>query len=568
MPNQLKRCSKLSVVVAALLGCGSVLAQTIPDAGSLLRETERQQPTLPKPAPQAVPLAPAQQLQKSDLRVTIKGFRFVGNAVLSEPTLQAALAPWVGKEAGYSDLQEALNAVTETYRKHGWFARPQLPAQDVSEGIITINIIEGRLGAVHIDDQGKDIRISKAYVSKAMTARQKPGDPLNLDDLERSSSLLNDTPGLAVSIVLAPGKQAGESDAIVKVQDKPLLSAYAQLDNQGARSTGENKLTANGTLDNPFGIGDQIILNTNGSEGSAYAKFGYTLPAGHDGLRVGASTSYMQYKLIGDLASLNGKGDAQTYGLNATYPLLRSGTRNLNLAASYDRKNYFNEANAVTTSDKTLDVATLGMSGDMLDGFGAGGLTLWSLNLTGGQVDLSATPTNVLSDQRGPQTAGDYFKLGYSLSRLQRLSDKVTLWVSFYGQAAGKNLDSSEKMSLGGPSGVRAYPVIEGTGDDGWITTVEARYNIRPELQTIAFYDHGWIKQSHDANYLGSPQVNAGTLKGAGLGISWNQPGNFIVKAVWARRIGDNPFANPLNGKDQDGSLDKNRFWLTAIKFF
>ena len=40
------------------------------------------------------------------------------------------------------------------------------------------------------------------------------------------------------------------------------------------------------------------------------------------------------------------------------------------------------------------------------------------------------------------------------------------------------------------------------------------------------------------------------------------------VRAVWARRISDNPFANPLNGKDQDGSLDKDRFWLTAIKFF
>jgi len=556
-----------TATLSTLLCVGSALAQSVPDAGSLLREQERQSPQLPQPAPQAVPQAPA-QLGKSDLRVTIKAFRITGNSLLAEAELQTVLAPWIGKESGYAELQEALNAISEAYRKRGWFARPQLPEQDVTEGSITINIIEGRLGAVQIDDQGKKLRISKAYASEIMTARQKPGDPLNLDNLERSNSLLNDTPGLAVNTVLAPGKQTGESDAIVRVQDKPLVTAILQADNHGARSTGEDKYTVNGTLDNPLGIGDQVQLNTNTSRGSDYAKLGYSLPVGRDGLRLGISTSYMQYRLIGDLASLKGKGNSQTYGVNAIYPLLRSGTRNVNLSAAYDRKYYFNEANGTTTSDKTVDTAILGISGDLLDGLGAGGITLWSVNFTGGNVDLSATPTNQQADRTGPRAAGDYHKLTYSLARLQRLTDKTTLWLSFNGQTAGKNLDSSEKLSLGGPSAVRAYPIMEGTGDDGWLVTLEARYNLLPALQVSAFYDHGWIRQSHNANYTGSPQVNTGTLKGAGLAVGWTQAGNFSLKAVWARRIGNNPFANPLNGNDQDGSLDKNRFWLTATKFF
>lgn len=567
MLSKFKRCSTLGIVIAALLGSSSVYSQSVPDAGSLLREQERQRPQLPQPAPQAVPQAPA-RIDKNGQRVTVKAFKITGNSLIAEPDLQAVLVPWIGKESGYADLQEALNAISEAYRKRGWFARPQLPAQDITEGIITINIIEGRLGAVQIDDQGRHLRVSQDYASKVFTARQKPGDPLNLDDLERSISLLNDTPGVAATTVLAPGQVVGESDAIVKLQDKPLVTAILQADNQGSRSTGDEKYTANGTLDNPFGIGDQVQLNTNASRGSEYAKLGYSLPVGGDGLRVGGSTSYMQYRLIGDLASLKGKGDAQTYGLNALYPLLRSGTRNINLSAAYDRKNYYNEANAVTTSDKVLDVVILGASGDLLDGFGAGGMTLWSANLTGGNVDLSAAPTNQHADSIGPQTAGNFHKLSYSLSRLQRVTDKATLWLSFNGQTAGKNLDSSEKISLGGPFGVRAYPVMEGTGDDGWLTTLEARYNVLPELQVSAFYDYGWVRQSHDANYTGSPQVNTGSLKGAGLAVGWTQPGNFSLKAVWASRIGDNPFANPLNGKDQDGSLDKNRLWLTATKFF
>lgn len=555
------------LLVSAAVFSTIATAQTVPDAGALMRENERQQQRLPAPAVQAIPKAPIAK-SHDGARITVKAFRITGHSLISEAELQTVLAPWVGREVSFGELQEAANAISEEYRRRGWFARTQLPAQDINEGIITINILEGKLGAIQIDDQGKQLRAGKNFVTKSMTARQKSGQPLNLDNLDRSTNLLNDTPGIAVVTALTQGKNEGESDAIVKVQDKPLVTAYVQADNQGARSTGENKLTVNGTLDNPFGIGDQIVVNTNGTEGSAYGKLGYSLPVGYDGLRVGASTTYMQYKLIGDLASLKAKGDAQTYGINASYPLLRSGTRNVNFSGAYDRKYYFNEANSITTSEKKIDAFIFSVSGDNLDGFGAGGMTLWSVNLTGGQLDLSATPTNETADQNGPRTKGGYSKLGYSLSRLQRLTDKATLWATVTGQLAGKNLDSSEKMSLGGPSGVRAYPVIEGNGDDAWLATLETRYNIRPELQVSAFYDHGWVKLSHDANYTGAPQVNSGTLKGAGLGVSWTQAGNFMVKAVWARRIGDNPFANPLNGKDQDGSLDKDRFWLTAIKFF
>ena len=532
-----------------------------------MRENERQQQRLPAPAVQALPKAPVAK-PHDGVRITVKAFRITGSSLISEHELQVVLAPWVGREVSFGELQEAANVVSEEYRRRGWFARTQLPAQDINEGIITINILEGKLGAIQIDDQGKPLRTGKRFITKSMTARQKSGEPLNLANLDRSTNLLNDTPGIAVVTALTQGKNEGESDAIVTVQDKPFLTAYVQADNQGARSTGENKLTVNGTLDNPLGIGDQIVVNTNGTEGSAYGKLGYSLPIGYDGLRVGASTTYMQYKLIGDLASLKAKGNAQTYGINAYYPLLRSGTRNINLSGAYDRKDYFNEANSITTSEKKIDAFIFSVSGDNLDGFGAGGMTLWSVNLSGGKLDLSATPSNEAADQNGPRTKGSYSKLGYSLSRLQRVTDQATLWATVSGQFAGKNLDSSEKMSLGGPSGVRAYPVIEGNGDDAWLATLEARYSIRPELQVSAFYDHGWVKLSHDANYTGAPQVNSGTLKGAGLGMSWVQAGNFMVRAVWARRIGDNPFANPLNGRDQDGSLDKNRFWLTAIKFF
>ena len=558
----------IAVAIALSLLSSGIAAQTAPDAGSLLREAEKQAPRLPQPAPQAVPKAPLAP-DANALRVQVKAFRISGNTLIAEPELQAALAPWVGKESTFAELQQAANAVAEAYRRHGWFARPQLPAQDLADGVVNINIIEGRLGAVRIDDGGQSLRLDRALVSQTMTARQQPGDPLNLDALERSSAILNDTPGMAVATILATGGDTGETDANVKVQDNPLLAGTAQLDNQGARSTGADKLTFNLSLDNPGGAGDQISVNGNASEGSRYLKLGYSRPFGRDGLRAGISASGMRYQLLGeDFAALNSQGDAKTLGLNASYPLLRSGTRNASLAGAIDRKDYYNEANEISTSEKRVHTALFALNGDLLDGFGNGGMTRWGVNLTAGQVDLSANATNESADQNGPGTAGSYQKLGYSLARLQRMSDRSTLWFSLSGQRASKNLDSSEKFSLGGPQGVRAYPLMEGSGDDGWLATLEARHNLTPDLQLSVFYDHGTITQSHNPDYTGAPLVNEARLKGAGLGLSWSQPGSFTLRAVWARRIGDNPLASASTGADGDGSLTLNRFWLSAMVYF
>lgn len=550
-------------------------AQTTPDAGALQREAERQPRALPQPGVQAVPQAPAAK-PADGLRIVVKAFRITGNTLIAEPELQAVLVPWIGKEASFADLQQAASTLGEEYRKRGWFVRPQLPAQDISEGVITIHLLEGRLGAVRVDDGGKTLRVDRGMVLDTMTARQKPGDPLSLDALERSSNILNDTPGVAVATVLAPGKQAGESDAIVRVQDKALVSATLQLDNTGSRSTGEEKLTWNLMLDNPRGIGDQVGFNGNASRGSTYLKLGYSVPLGNDGLRVGANVSNLDYRLVKDYFEPQPDpkvlGDARTYGITASYPLLRSGTRNIALAASLERKDYSNEASDLEVSEKQIDALLVSLTGDILDGFGNGGMTLWGANLTFGDVDLSGNVTNETSDRSGPRTAGRYHKIGANLARLQRISDKATLWASISGQVAGKNLDSSEKLSLGGPSGVRAYPVMEGTGDDGWLGTLEGRYNLLPALQVSVFYDHGRIRRDHDGGYSGAQQPDVGTLKGYGLGVNWSEPGKYSLKAVVARRIGDNPFritaAGPNLGKDSDGSLDKNRLWLSAVVFF
>src|SRR4029077_11503587 len=88
--------------------------------------------------------------------------------------------------------------------------------------------------------------------------------------------------------------------------------------------------------------------------------------------------------------------------------------------------------------------------------------------------------TAEIADQAptGRHTQGNFNKFNYDVRRQQRLTDDASLLFSASGQLASGNLASAEKMSLGGPNGVRAYPVGEATGDSGIVTQTELRYII------------------------------------------------------------------------------------------
>jgi hemolysin activation/secretion protein len=245
---------------------------------------------------------------------------------------------------------------------------------------------------------------------------------------------------------------------------------------------------------------------------------------------------------------------------------VRTRQSNLYLAANYDAKRFDNELNATTTTRYKSDVLSLGLSTNSYDGFAGGGLTSASLTYSGGQLNLDGSP-NQSADAATTQTAGSFTKLRYTLSRQQTLTATLALRAALSGQAATKNLDSSESFYLGGPTGVRAYPANEGGGADGSLVNLELLWRLAQSFTLGGFYDYGVVQVNHNNDYTGALVLNSYQLKGAGLALAWQGPRGTALKATWARRIGDNP--NPTTaGNDQDGSLVRDRFWLEATLTF
>jgi hemolysin activation/secretion protein len=295
----------------------------------------------------------------------------------------------------------------------------------------------------------------------------------------------------------------------------------------------------------------------------------------HDGWKLGVSGTYTNYKLGGPLEPLEDRGNAKVFSVFSVFPVVRSRLFNVYQTTTFETKFFYDRAIAGPIDDKRINVASLGLSGDETDGWQGGGLSTFGATLGLGHLGLSGgTADDPAADAATARTAGNYRKLMLQALRQQRLSDQWVLYGSLNAQFASKNLDTSESMAFGGPSGVRAYPVGEAPADAGVLATLELRYNmpkITPlgALQWQLFVDEGSVKLHQDpwATYIISAAPDKYHLTSAGIGLNLYQQDSLLVTASAAHKIGGNPDPG-LHGVDADARDLSTRFWLQVVKYW
>ena len=158
----------------------------------------------------------------------------------------------------------------------------------------------------------------------------------------------------------------------------------------------------------------------------------------------------------------------------------------------------------------------------------------------------------------GYDTEGDFSKFTLQLARLQYLAPKLSLFLGTGMQRASKNLDTYEKLSLGGPKAVRAYASGEVLVDDGWLATVEMRYALRPEASLFAFYDAAHGDQFHTPRAIDGDVSRS--LRGYGVGFNWSKPDKVTINLSIAWRA-----SGP--GLTDGGDRNPRVFWSIQKAF-
>lgn len=541
--------------VAILLGFSSnSWAQTVPDAGSIRQQIEPSRALpLPKASPLPKALPPAQAVrQNAGTTVKVNAFRFEGHQLLNTEQLNMAVAKFAGRDLRFDGLQEAADAVSAAYREAGWIVRVYLPEQDVSSGVITLQIVEARFAGIRLEGSPSK-RLRPSELEAWFKSRQPTGQPLNSHALDRALLLADDLPGISVAGTLAPGQSDGETALVLQTTDEPFLFGDVGLDNTGSRTTGSQRLTANLNLNSPGGRGELISLNLLHTKGSDYGRVAMTVPVEHNGLRLGVSFSSMSYKVVeGDQVANEARGSSKSMGLDWNFPLVRARTHNLYLSGGLDNKTFNNTNNNETGQnhgDYASNALRLGLSGNRFDNWGGGGANSASLQATWGQLaDMQKHP-QLDTIQRS------YNKINYSLSRQQTLTADHSLLLTFGGQHASQVLDPSERFYIGGAQTVRAYPSSEVGGDRGQTLSAEWRWRVAPAWVVTAFADVGRVVQLEPHTAL--------MLRGQGLSLGWQGPMGINTKLTWSKRSGTNPMPTP-KGTDSDGTFKRDRFWFTA----
>jgi hemolysin activation/secretion protein len=432
---------------------------------------------------------------------------------------------------------------------------------------LTVDVIESVFSKVEVEQELTDLPNTQAHVEAIIEAQQKKGDPFNSQSIDRALALANDLPGVSVQGSLRQGREAGETELLLKMYQGRTRQAELTMDNAGSRSTGFMRVMANLTWFNPNDLADILNVVAVHTRGSDYARLAYSVPVGTDGWRMGLNTSVMNYEVVvGEQGMVGAVGRAVTQGLEWVYPLLRANDRSATVTLTADAKKFKNSsAQGLLMSDYQAQVLSAQVSGFYRDLNPGGGTGTYSAQLTNGHINLDGSLSQQ-TDVNGAQTGGTFNKIRLNGTWQQAITTQTSAFVSYTGQLADKNLDSSEKMQLGGASGVRAYPTGEGSGADGQLVQLELRHQLESGINLATFYDWGqaWLYHSPDfpgGPVAGGPVKNLNTYKGFGASIGYTTEDGINIKATWARKLGSNP--NPTQtGNDQDGTRDRHRYWL------
>lgn len=507
--------------------------------GFVLDSLPTSRPPMPgMPAQVLIPDQPAPNLHdRRGKRFAVHSFRFVGNIAFTAQQLKRVVERYRDLELNLYQLNVAADAISEFYRDKGYtLARAVIPPQKVEDGVVTIAVIEGRLGKVLFSGNK---RYSEATLRRH-TPNLREGELLTTEQLERSLLLLNDMPGLKARSTLSPGAEFGSSDVLVKAEEKP-FNLNLTLDNAGRKETGEYRADLNVDLNNPLGFGDQLSVRGIVTDQNLlkYQKLTYSVPLSADGLRLAASYSEVHYDVAGTFAALGLSGSATTTEVSLLYPLKRSRGRNELLSFAYRQTQTKQEMLGSETSSVKLPLLVFGYQSSEIG------------------EDASVTNTllqfasNFKRNSSGQGQDAELLRVEGDINYLMPLNRLWDIYLRANAVWSNDSLPDSEKMSIGGPGSVRAYRPSELRGDSGWQATMEARRNFsivgRP-ASVSAFYDLG------RAIYK-APGFSDGwqDLQAVGVGFTAYPAGQSMIKLEVATPVGS---YNATDNKD-------TRIWLT-----
>ncbi|HMS82252.1 MAG TPA: ShlB/FhaC/HecB family hemolysin secretion/activation protein [Nitrospira sp.] len=493
-------------------------------------------PSIPPPSPllPPVPATPPDgesQPQLGQIQVLVKTVRVTGNTVFSEAKIEAVTKPYENQVLTTEDLERLRLALTLLYVNEGYITSGAvIPDQDVVDGVIQIQIIEGALSQIDIEGNNW---FRRGTISDRLALGAGP--PLRMEPLQTRLQLLQQDPRIErINAELRPGDRRGESILHVNLKEQSPWKMWAEFSNYQTPAVGAERGLLTVAHQNVTGRGDPLSITYGGSRGvHPVIDVSYTIPINRYDTTFTASYRRNDFVVVeSQFRQLNLNSTSEIIGFTLRHPIYRTLTDELAVAITGERL-----YNKVTSIFDRPDLSSPFINGSSDTGVSAVSAlrfvqeyvhrtstsviavrSRFSLGL-----DVLNATTNSGLSPTGPLPDGRFFSWLGQLQGIRRFDDwwGMQLLGQLNLQFANDRLFPLEQIPLGGRFSVRGYRENTLIRDNGFLFSVESRFPLlryatgEPLLQFAQFIDVGRAWQAKGKT--DDPQ----TLASIGLGLRW-----------------------------------------------
>ena len=486
-------------------------------------------------------------------RFFIREMKVIGNTVLQSEINEIVKDSRLKyRTATFEDLVCLRSRITQLYIDKGYVTSGAFLVnnQDLSNGIVTIQVVEGELEEIAI--AGLD-RLSESYLrSRLKLAAQKP---LNKDDLETGLQLLVLNPLFeTVDAELTAGQKTGSNVLLLDIEQANSFTTSIGVDNYRAPSIGEFQGSVSLGHGNLLGFGDRLYAQYGFTEGLDIYNTSYTIPwNAYDGT-IGFSYDNSDSGIIEEeFRALDIDSETETYSFNLRQPLTRNPNQEFTLGLGLDLRRRNTSLGdepfsfSVGPENGQSKTTVLKFSQDWVKRDVSTVLAARS-QFNFGIDAFDAT----INDPNDTETDGKFFAWQGQFQWVEQLSPRVLLITRVGGQFTDDSLLSLERFSLGGVNTVRGYQENQLVTDSGVLGTLELSIPVTENPTTLQLnpfieFGTGWNNEE--------PDPDDATIASVGLGVNWNVGAGFLLNV---------DYGIPLLDVDNEGNfLQENGFHVS-----
>ena len=430
--------------------------------------------------------------------------------------------------------------IEEEYLKKGIIAACLIPPQKIDNNILTVRIIEAKMGSL-------EIKAHRYFNNQRLAHYWKipSGTVLNYDQISRSLYLMNKNPDREVRSTLSAGQKPLTTDVNFSAKTHLPIHMTTTIDREGSTPTGIQRNGFGLRHNNLLGKDDMFFAGYNFGKNFSGIYLYHIIPIGFSGTSILFGFNKSRSKPKKEFSSYSIKSEAENYSFLIYYDLKNNTQLTGEIHAGLKAKDKTTIMSSAVATRNRLRIIQAGAT--LYPSLSSGNLS-FNIDTFQGINHLGARRKNELSSRDSKNT---FFYTVQELNYKKRLFQKNALKINIKTQIAGTRLPSCEQFSLGGIDSVRGYPAGDYSADNAIETKLEILYpaifipksftipfttkSLRKATSIVQFYDHGYARK-HSKLSIEKKSANLSSL---GIGLRIKPRDKALLRLEWGFPIGD-----------------------------